>query len=81
MVMSWFINPIEPKISHSALWIDTASEIWKELKERFYQGDIFPISDIQEEIYTLKNGDCYISSYWESLLFTCTARKTSSDST
>ncbi|GAU42475.1 hypothetical protein TSUD_100870 [Trifolium subterraneum] len=31
-----------------------ASEIWQDLKERFYQGDVFRISDIQEEIYTLR---------------------------
>ncbi|GAU23268.1 hypothetical protein TSUD_281610 [Trifolium subterraneum] len=54
MVMSWLNNSVDPKISQSILWMDTASEIWKELKERFYQGDVFRISDIQEEIYTLK---------------------------
>ncbi|MCI25731.1 flavonol sulfotransferase-like protein [Trifolium medium] len=36
--------------------MDTASKIWKELKDQFYQGDVFRISDIQEEIYTLKQG-------------------------
>ncbi|XP_045809533.1 uncharacterized protein LOC123903894 [Trifolium pratense] len=29
-----------------------------------YQGDVFRISDIQEEIYTLKQGDCTISAYY-----------------
>jgi hypothetical protein len=52
--MSWISNSVDPEISQSILWMDTASEIWKELKERFYQGDVFRISDIQEEIYTLK---------------------------
>ncbi|GAU31060.1 hypothetical protein TSUD_214960 [Trifolium subterraneum] len=50
MVMSWLSNSVEPEISQSILWMDTASEIWKELKERFYQGDVFRISDTQEEI-------------------------------
>lgn len=67
MVMSWLVNSVEPEISQSVLWIDTASEIWKELKDRFYQGDVFRISDIQEEIYTLKQGDCSISSYYTKL--------------
>ncbi|MCI31147.1 flavonol sulfotransferase-like protein, partial [Trifolium medium] len=54
MIMSWISNAVEPEISQSILWMDTASEIWQDLQERFYQGDIFRISDIQEEIYTLK---------------------------
>ncbi|GAU42269.1 hypothetical protein TSUD_81770 [Trifolium subterraneum] len=34
MVMSWLSNSVEPEISQSILWMDTATEIWKELKER-----------------------------------------------
>jgi len=47
--------------------MDTALEIWNELKERFYQGDIFRISDLQEEIYTLKHGESSISSYYTKM--------------
>jgi hypothetical protein len=74
MIMYWLSNAVESKISQSILWMDTASEIWQDLKERFYQGDIFRISDIQEEMYTLKQGDATISSnftkmkkLWEEL--------------
>ncbi|GAU51220.1 hypothetical protein TSUD_412260 [Trifolium subterraneum] len=56
MIMSWISNAVDADISQSVLWMDTASEIWQDLKERFYQGDVFRISDIQEEIYTLKQG-------------------------
>ncbi|GAU48797.1 hypothetical protein TSUD_81460 [Trifolium subterraneum] len=38
VVMSWLSNSVEPEISQSILWMDTTSEIWKKLKERFYQG-------------------------------------------
>ncbi|GAU47119.1 hypothetical protein TSUD_98960 [Trifolium subterraneum] len=54
MIMSWLNNAVAPEISQSIIWMDSASEIWQDLKERFYQGDVFRISDIQEEIYTLK---------------------------
>ncbi|GAU40443.1 hypothetical protein TSUD_397620, partial [Trifolium subterraneum] len=54
LIMSWISNAVDADISQSVLWMDTASEIWQDLKERFYQGDVFRISDIQEEIYTLK---------------------------
>jgi len=67
MVMSWLINSVEPEIFKSILWFDTTSEIWKELKDPFYQGDVFRISNIQEEIYKLKRGGCSISSYYTKL--------------
>ncbi|XP_058761729.1 uncharacterized protein LOC131635138 [Vicia villosa] len=67
MIMSWLSNSVEPEISQSILWMETAAEIWSELKERFYQGDVFRISDIQEEIYTLKQGDCTISAYYTKM--------------
>jgi hypothetical protein len=47
--------------------MDTASEIWQDLKDIFYQGDIFRISDMQEEIYTLKQGDNSISTYFTKM--------------
>jgi len=64
---SWLINSVEPEIFKSILWFDTTSEIWKELKDPFYQGDVFRISNIQEEIYKLKRGGCSISSYYTKL--------------
>ncbi|PNX72331.1 flavonol sulfotransferase-like protein, partial [Trifolium pratense] len=67
MIMSWLNNAVESEISQSILWMDTASEIWHDLKERFYQGDVFRISDIQEEIYTLKQGDNSVSTYFTKM--------------
>ncbi|MCI00474.1 hypothetical protein A2U01_0021493, partial [Trifolium medium] len=67
MIMSSIINSVDAEIAQSILWMDNASEIWKELKDRFYQGDVFRISDIQEEICTLKQGDSTISSYYTKL--------------
>jgi len=51
----------------SILWMESALEIWRDLKERFYQGDIFRFSDLWEEIYTLKQGDNSISSYYTKM--------------
>ncbi|GAU23578.1 hypothetical protein TSUD_385660 [Trifolium subterraneum] len=67
MIMSWISNAVDADISQSVLWMDTAPEIWQDLKERFYQGDVFRISDIQEEIYTLKQGDNSISAYYTKM--------------
>ncbi|GAU16526.1 hypothetical protein TSUD_167570 [Trifolium subterraneum] len=67
MIMSWISNAVDADISQSVLWMDTASEIWQDLKERFYQGDVFRISNIQEEIYTLKQGDSSIFAYYTKM--------------
>jgi hypothetical protein len=67
MLMSWLNNSVELEIAQSVLWMENASEIWKELKDRFYQGDVFRISDLQEEICTLKQGDSSVSSYYTKL--------------
>ncbi|XP_058783548.1 uncharacterized protein LOC131658251 [Vicia villosa] len=67
MVMAWITNSIDKDISESVLWIDSAKEIWDELHERYHQGDIFRISDLQEEIYAQKQGDQSITQYFTTL--------------
>ncbi|XP_058732848.1 uncharacterized protein LOC131604424 [Vicia villosa] len=67
MVMAWITNSIDKEISESVLWIDSAKEIWEELHERYHQGDIFRISDLQEEIYAQKQGDLSVTQYFTTL--------------
>ena len=49
------------------MWMENASDIWNTLKKRYYQGDVFRISDLQEELYLLKQGDATITSYFTKL--------------
>lgn len=67
MIMPWLNNSVESEISQSILWMETTSGIWKELKDRFYHGDVLRISEFQEEIFTIMQGDCSISSYYTKL--------------
>lgn len=62
MVISWTLHSMVPDIAQTILWCDTASEAWDDLKERSYEGDAFRITDIQEEISSIKQGG---SSVWE----------------
>ncbi|MCI03097.1 flavonol sulfotransferase-like protein, partial [Trifolium medium] len=63
----WITNSVDPEIAQSILWMDIAANIWQELKDRFYQGDAFRISDIQEELFSLKQGDSSISTYYTKI--------------
>lgn len=47
--------------------MDNVVEMWTELKDQIYKGDAFRISDIQEEIFTYKQGYSSISSYYTKL--------------
>lgn len=57
MVMVWVTSFINPEILESILWMETAQEIWEELRERYHHGDIFIISKLQEHIYVRCQGD------------------------
>lgn len=47
--------------------MDNVAGMWIELNDCFYQEDVFRISNIQEKICTLKQGDSSISSYYTKL--------------
>jgi hypothetical protein len=67
MVLAWIHRSISDSIARSVLWIDTAVGVWKNLRIRFSQGDIFRISDIQEELYKFRQGTLDISDYFTQL--------------
>nr|GMD06025.1 Retrovirus-related Pol polyprotein from transposon TNT 1-94 [Ipomoea batatas] len=71
----WILHSVIPIIAQSVLWLDTAKEVWDDLKERFAQGDIFRIADLRGEIYSMKQGDLSVNEYftrfkllWDELL-------------
>ncbi|KAF1869335.1 hypothetical protein Lal_00018428 [Lupinus albus] len=67
MVICWIARSVSPQIAQSILWIDKASDIWKELKEWFSHDDMFRIADLQEQIASLKQGELSVSSYFTEL--------------
>ena len=87
MILSWIMSVLSPDIAESVLYIDYAKDLWEELKERFSQGDYFHISDLLQEIHSIKQGERTITQYftelkklWEELDFlrplpTCTCGK------
>lgn len=46
MVMSWITNSITLEIAENVLLVDSAKQLWDELRERYHQGNAFRISDL-----------------------------------
>jgi hypothetical protein len=67
MVLAWIQRSISPDIAKSIIWFDHASAVWKDLEFRFSHGDMFKISDLQEEMLRLHQGSLDISSYYTQL--------------
>ncbi|XP_019423024.1 PREDICTED: uncharacterized protein LOC109332496 [Lupinus angustifolius] len=63
MVVSWLTQSIDASIVQSILWMETATEIWQDLRERYYQGDAYRISQLLREIYTYKQANLSIATY------------------
>jgi len=67
IVISWLVNSLDIPIAPSIRWIDTAAKIWHVLHKHNYQGDVFRISDIQEDIYALRQGSLGVIAYFTQL--------------
>ncbi|XP_004497583.1 uncharacterized protein [Cicer arietinum] len=67
MTLSWLQCSILESIAHSILWIDNAHTVWKILENQFSQGDIFKISDIQDDLTRLQQGNLDIINYFTKL--------------
>jgi hypothetical protein len=78
LIHSWIMNSVEDSIAQSIVYLDNAVDVWNELKERFSRGDYIRISELQVEIYGLKQGTRSVSEYftllktlWEELEAYC----------
>ncbi|XP_061356238.1 uncharacterized protein LOC133300683 [Gastrolobium bilobum] len=67
IVLSWIHRSISSSIAQSILWIDRASDAWSDLQGRFSHSDIFRISDLQEEIYKMQQGDCLVTEFYTQM--------------
>ncbi|XP_058764417.1 uncharacterized protein LOC131637865 [Vicia villosa] len=67
MVLAWIHRLIFESIAKFVLWIDTAAGVWKNPQIRFSHGDIFRISDIQEDLYKFRQGTLDVSNYFTQM--------------
>ncbi|WVZ22774.1 hypothetical protein V8G54_001318 [Vigna mungo] len=67
MVVSWLVHSVSPNIRHNILWMDDAQAILKDLRSRFFQGDLLRISELQRDASSLKQGTSTISEFYTKL--------------
>ncbi|XP_014511754.1 uncharacterized protein LOC106770457 [Vigna radiata var. radiata] len=67
MVMSWLTRSMTPSIKQFVMWVNTASEIWQDLKDCFSHADKFWISDLQDQILACRQGDSTVSECYTKL--------------
>lgn len=68
MVLSWILRVVSPTIGRIVLWINTSKGVWRDLKKRFSQQDVFRVAEIdQYEIHQTKQGNSSINEYFTQL--------------
>nr|KYP39770.1 hypothetical protein KK1_038908 [Cajanus cajan] len=61
------MNSVSDSIAQSIIFLENSIDVWQELKERFSQGDLIRISDIQQEIYGLRQGSLSVTNFFTEL--------------
>ncbi|XP_052116695.1 uncharacterized protein LOC127746717 [Arachis duranensis] len=74
ILLSWLNLSLSPEIAKSVIRISNASDLWKDLKNRYSHGDVFIVRELKEKFYTIRQGDLTVTSYltklksvWEEL--------------
>ncbi|XP_072094213.1 uncharacterized protein [Arachis hypogaea] len=66
-IVSWITLSLSPDIAGSVIWNNNASDLWRDIRRRYYQGDKFRVVELQEELFQLKQGDASITTYYTKL--------------
>lgn len=67
MVVSLINRTLNPQISSSVVYIDSAKVIWDELHDRFTKGNHFRLSDLLRNVHSIRQGERSISDFYTDL--------------
>ncbi|KAB5520101.1 hypothetical protein DKX38_024420 [Salix brachista] len=67
MVLSWLLNSVSTEIANSIIYIDDASEIWKDLQDRFSQHNGPRIFQLKKSIASLCQENNSVSTYFTTM--------------
>lgn len=66
------MNSVSKSIAQSIVFMENIVDVWNDMKERFSQGGLIRISELQQEIYNLKQKTksvifSHLKIIWEEL--------------
>ena len=74
MVHNWLMHAISPSIARSVDALELASDVWKDLREKFSRGDMVRIAELMQEFDAFKQCSLSVTEYhtglkafWEEL--------------
>ncbi|XP_019152452.1 PREDICTED: uncharacterized protein LOC109149246 [Ipomoea nil] len=67
MVATWITRSLSSEIAQTVLWVGSAEKIWRTLKSRFSEADIFRVSDLHAEVHQTRQGDLSVGAYFAKL--------------
>lgn len=67
LVHTWIMNSVEESIAQNIIFLENTIDVWNKLKERFLEGDYICISELQCEIFALKQDSRMIFEYFTTL--------------
>ena len=67
MVISWILNSVSKEISASIIFVESAAEIWLDLKDRFQQSNGPRIFQLRRELINLSQDQSSFSVYFTKL--------------
>lgn len=68
MVISWILNTVTTEIADSVSYVTLASQMWKELEDRFSSINVHRIYQLQKELHSLEQEDKSVEIYFHKLL-------------
>jgi len=61
------LNLVTPSIAQSIVYTDLASKAWNDCRERFSRVDHVRVSDLQRNMYNLKQNHIFVSEYFTEM--------------
>ena len=73
LILSWIQRAVTPSIARSVMWMNTAFDVWEDLRERFSQGDLVRVFELQQQVSQLMQGAMNVTDYLTELM--CSGKK------
>ncbi|XP_057455232.1 uncharacterized protein LOC130746569 [Lotus japonicus] len=67
LINSWILNSVTSSIANSIVFVENACDAWKDLHDRFSQGDLVRIAELQNEISNLKQNTLSVNDYYTEI--------------